>query len=61
MVDKSSHMLYQEVRGKKIGGTFLHFFIGLLAALFTLHKHAIQTLSIPPNKPRHTFTQIQLP
>ena len=49
------------VRGKKIGGTFLHFLIGLLAALFTLHKHAIQTLSIPPNKTPHTFIQTQLP
>ena len=49
----------EEIREDR--GTFLHFLIGLMAAVFTLHKHAIQTLSISPSSPHHTFTQTQVP
>ena len=42
-------------------GIFVHFFIGLSAAVSSLHKHAIQKLSIPPNTPHHTFNQTQVP
>ena len=42
-------------------GIFVHFFVGLSAAVSSLHKHAIQTLSIPPNTPHHTFIQTQVP